>query len=48
MDIAGQLMPKQRLLDLENDIETEKITTVQELYQRLQRIDDAYEEDEWV
>jgi len=48
VDIAGQLMPKQRLQDLEHDIETGKIATIQEIYQQIQLIYDAYEDDEWI
>jgi uncharacterized protein DUF4954/uncharacterized protein DUF6819 len=48
VDIAGQLMPQRRLLDLENDIETGPIVTIQEFYQKLQQIFDAYEVDEWI
>jgi len=48
VDIAGQLMPRQRLLELEHDIETGKIVNIQEFYQQLQQIYDAYEDDEWV
>jgi hypothetical protein len=47
-DIGGQIMPKQRLQDLETDIETRQITSIQELHQHLRRIYDVYETDEWV
>jgi len=48
VDIAGQLMPKQSLLDLETDVETGRIVSLQEFYQQLQQIFESCEVDEWI
>ena len=48
LDIGGQLMPRQRLLDLYQDIETGSIADVDALGRRLDLIHLAYAEDEWV
>ena len=47
LDIGGQLMPKQRLDDLETDIQNGKITSAEAIYDRLSEIYNAYAIDEW-
>jgi len=47
-DIAGQLMPKKRLWDFEEAIESGDISTIKEFFQRLQEIHELYPKDEWL
>jgi len=47
LDIAGQLMPQKRLDDLEKDIQNGKIASHEAILERLNKIHDAYEIDEW-
>ena len=48
LDVGGQLMPRQRLLDLYESVETGKITEIEALETQLSEIHDAYAEDEWL
>lgn len=47
VDIAGQLMPKQRLADLEDAIETGKIDTIEAFGVHTKTIHECYGADEW-
>jgi hypothetical protein len=47
VDIAGQLMPKQRLADLEDAIEAGKIDTIEAFGTSMKTIHDSYQADEW-
>jgi len=47
VDIAGQLMPKQRLRELENAIETGQIATIDDFEARTGAIHECYRADEW-
>ncbi len=47
VDISGQLMPKQRMLDLSAAIESGKITDIDSFSSEVQKIYDAYAKDEW-
>ncbi|MBN2456617.1 MAG: DUF4954 family protein [Sedimentisphaerales bacterium] len=48
VDIAGQLMPRKRLLELIAEIEQGKINTIETFCGQLQHIYEAYGNDEWV
>ena len=48
VDIAGQLMPKQRLADLEDAIETGKIDTIEAFGVHTKTIHECYGADEWI
>jgi len=47
-DIAGLLMPTDRLKSLESDIEAGKIATVEAFTAEIEKIDKAYHADEWI
>ncbi|UCD48952.1 MAG: DUF4954 family protein, partial [Phycisphaerales bacterium] len=47
VDIAGQLMPKKRLADLEDAIEAGKVDSVEALSTRTKTIHECYQADEW-
>ena len=47
VDIAGQLMPKQRLAGLEDAIEAGKIDTVEAFSTQTKAIHESYQADEW-
>jgi len=47
IDLGGQLMPKQRLDSLEDDIENGKIAGIGSISQRLNEINHAYRDNEW-
>ncbi|MHC4396562.1 MAG: DUF4954 family protein [Planctomycetota bacterium] len=48
LDIGGQLMPRQRLLDLEEAIENGTICTIESFAAAMEKIDQAYQIDEWL
>jgi hypothetical protein len=48
VDIGGQLMPKQRLVDLEEAIENGTINTVEAFAAQTDKIHRAYSDDEWI
>ena len=48
VDIGGQLMPKQRLLDVTSAIESGEITDVVSFCSEMERIHQAAEKDEWL
>lgn len=48
LDIAGQLMPKQRLDDLAESVEAGRIADADQFHAELDRIADAYAQDEWL
>ena len=47
LDIGGQLMPRQRLVDLEDAVESGTISTAEAFAAEVQAIDRAYTADEW-
>jgi len=47
LDIGGQLMPRQRLRDLEDAIESGRISTITAFNTKLKKISRAYTIDEW-
>lgn len=47
VDIGGQLMPRQRLLDLTADIESGRIADIETFSGEMEKIHQAYEKDEW-
>ncbi len=48
VDIGGQLMPKKRLADLQDAIESGAISTIEQLQEQLQEINQAYQKDQWL
>ncbi|MHC4221611.1 MAG: DUF4954 family protein [Planctomycetota bacterium] len=48
VDIAGQLMPQGRICQLEDAIESGQVSTVEEFYDHLQKINESYAQDEWL
>jgi hypothetical protein len=48
VDIGGQMMPEKRLIGLEDAIESGRISNVEVLMSKLQKIFKAYKNDEWV
>ncbi|KPK76722.1 MAG: hypothetical protein AMJ79_05630 [Phycisphaerae bacterium SM23_30] len=48
LDIGGQLMPKQRLVDLEDAVERGEISTIEDFAGEIARIKKAYLQDEWI
>ena len=47
LDIGGQLMPKKRLVDLEDAIENDRICTIDAFAEQIQKIKPMYGADEW-
>jgi hypothetical protein len=47
IDLGGQMMARDRLVALQDDIENGKIETAADLTARLNKINDAYAQDEW-
>ncbi|MFW6172006.1 MAG: DUF4954 family protein [Planctomycetota bacterium] len=48
VDVGGQLMPSERLTNLVDELENGAISTVDQFNARLDQIQEAYAEDEWV
>ncbi len=48
IDVGGQLMPRQRLLDLYELVETGHIANIEALEAQLTKIQEAYSQDEWL
>lgn len=48
VDVGGQLMPQQRLLDVTSDIENGQIATVEAFGSRMKKVYLAKEKDEWL
>ena len=48
VDIAGQLMGQKRLVELEEAIENQAITTIEAFESQIQKINQAYQKDQWV
>lgn len=48
LDIGGQLMPRQRLLDLEEAVENDTISTIEAFAAETEKINRAYHIDEWL
>ena len=48
VDIGGQMMPEKRLMDIEDAIESGRISDVKAFMSELQKILSAYRSDEWV
>lgn len=48
VDIAGQLMGQKRLVELEEAIENQTITTIEAFEMQIQKINQAYQKDQWV
>lgn len=48
VDIGGQLMPQQRLVDLHNAIEDGSIHSIEAFSEAAQKIADMYGDDEWI
>ena len=47
VDVGGQLMPQQRLIDLHNAIESGSVASVEAFAAAAQKVADAYGDDEW-
>jgi len=47
VDVGGQLMPQQRLIDLHNAIESGSVASVEAFSAAAEKIADAYGDDEW-
>ena len=47
VDVGGQLMPQQRLIDLHNAIESGLVASVEAFAAAAQKVADAYGDDEW-
>ena len=48
LDVGGQLMPATRLSDLVDDIKSQTIASMEQFFGRLDEIQAAYPDDEWV
>jgi len=48
VDIAGQLMPRKRLCDLEDAVEAGSIATIDAFYAAVNEIQKHYHDDEWI
>ena len=47
VDICGQMMPAKRLIRLQEAIEAGSVANIKQLNEELQKIDQAYDQDEW-
>ncbi len=47
VDIAGQLMPRQRLVNLQEALETGEVANLQDFFDAIDEIRDHYQDDEW-